>query len=316
MREMILNHASIVSPDRATGTKWLHDVAKGMATLVMEGSVASSLRSYLHPSQIKCVSDWTLWDAYLDLRHLGKREEYLFLLRLATKVPLLSDVDPNLRDRFRSSEHRTLAAQDGEPLVFCAISDSIAIGFPSATIWDTSELEVSFRELLPDITFQEVSETIDNLTRSVHARQISERKRTQILNVLTKNKNAGALWNAMHEVFPNLRFGLDVESHLAILNAGHLSTVCGKLEGLDKAAANWSISKSDAPEWSSKVTNESDSVKNSTNLRNLRRFRSSDGYRREFLWHARYGDGGRIHIRFARNEFLIEVGYIGPHLPL
>ena len=42
---------------------------------------------------------------------------------------------------------------------------------------------------------------------------------------------------------------------------------------------------------------------------------SSLGTRETFEWHARFGDG-RIHLRFDPQSREVEIGYIGPHLPL
>ena len=51
-------------------------------------------------------------------------------------------------------------------------------------------------------------------------------------------------------------------------------------------------------------------------LREARRFRSVKGTRVIFEWHARFGSGGRIHLRFDAGVREVEVGYVGDHLPL
>lgn len=35
-----------------------------------------------------------------------------------------------------------------------------------------------------------------------------------------------------------------------------------------------------------------------------------------FEWHARFGSGGRIHLRFDASIREVEIGYVGRHLPL
>ena len=45
MREMVLNHASLVPPDEHTCLCWLRDLAVGMSILTMHRVVDSALRS-------------------------------------------------------------------------------------------------------------------------------------------------------------------------------------------------------------------------------------------------------------------------------
>lgn len=316
MREMVLNHASLRPPDRITAVGWLKSIAVGMAILVGEGVAVSALRSSLTPYEISCLGTWTLGDAYQALRTQDARDEYLFLLRLGTKAPLLAQVAPDVKDRILRCEDMTLASPDGDPLLFCAISDGIAIGFPSDPIWDKSAVTVDFRELLPNETVIEASETIDNLTRSTHAGPVLERYRARIRCGLRQFSDSAALWGATKEAFPNLAFGPDVKSHLDGLNTGDLGTIINKLASLDATAAEWRKLEGDSPPWRTKVTNETASVRNSPVLSQWRRFRSSDGSHQLYFWHARYGGSGRIHLRFVRSEYLVEIGYIGPHLPL
>ena len=313
---MVLNHASLSSPDRVTAIHWLRDIAVGMSVLIREGVAGPVLRSSLSPYEIFCFDTWTLGDAYQELRRQGGRDEYVFLLRLVTKSPLLEQVASDLEDRFLRCEDRTLASSNGEPLLFCAISNGIAIGFPSDQTWDKSAVTVRFSELLPDGSIAEASETIDNLTRLTHARPIFERYSARIRDGLYQFNSGAALWEATSEAFPNLTFGPNVESHLARLNTGDLGTIFNRLASLDATAANWRKLEDDVPPWRTKVTNETASVRDNSVLRQSRRVRSSDGSRQLYLWHARYGGSGRIHIRFVRSTYLIEIGYIGPHLPL
>ena len=71
-----------------------------------------------------------------------------------------------------------------------------------------------------------------------------------------------------------------------------------------------------APPWTCKVTPESDRVMSHPSLREARRFRSGDGTPVLFEWHARFGSGGRIHLRFDASVREVEIGYVGGHLPL
>ena len=107
-----------------------------------------------------------------------------------------------------------------------------------------------------------------------------------------------------------------MEDHLPALNPGLLPTLVNRLADLDQTASAWMVDGGDAPIWTTKVTPESRSVMNHPRLREARRFRSSSGARVLFEWHARFGKGERIHLRFEAREREIEIGYVGKHLPL
>ena len=316
MREMVLNHASLASPDRRTAVQWLSDITTGMTLLTQHRIVESALRMCKSHAEIFCMPDWSLWDALLEMQKGGAREEFRLFATLTSKIPLLIDVSEDVENRFRFCEAKTLPSPDGDPLVLAAITDGISIGFPSEPVWDKNQIVVTFDEMQPDQSIQEASETIDNLTRSCHAQPICDRHRDRVRDGLREFKSGAALWDAREEAFPSLVFGPDIEDHLANLNTGVLGTIVNKLASLDESVAKWRETRDAMPSWGSKVTDESDSVMNHDGLREVRRFRSSDGMRRLFTWHARYGSSGRIHLRFEPHSYEIEIGYIGPHLPL
>ena len=311
MREMVLNHATLASPDRHTAVGWLKEVTAGMALLVGDNIVEPSLRMRQSLWETLCLPNWSLWDALLELRNDGAREEFAFFSRLASKIPLLSDVDRDIADRFRGCEATTLPPEDGEPLVLCAITDGIAVGFPAESIWDCDQLTIHFIEMLPDGSIGEASEMIDNLTRSAHAQPICRRHRAELRHQFT---DFMSLWKDKEQAFPNLIFGPDVERHLKSVNTGDLQVVVKRLVSLDESAGEWRVTGGAMPSWKDNVTPESRSVRNNPQLRKERRFRSHRGTRELFELHARFGSGGRIHLRIDPSSREVEIGYIGPHL--
>ena len=294
-----------MSPDRHTALAWLKDLAIGMIQL--RRIAQSSLRVRFPVHEIRILSDFSLFDAYIALKKTGARDESVFLMRLSAKCPLLSEVESDVKDRFLACEAKRLPPEDGEPLVLCAITDWIAIGFPSEPVWDSDQLTVSFNELLPDESLQETSETIDNLARSKHARLIRERQHAALLQFQSPSE----LWEQRKEAFPNLHFGPHVKPPSEILGVA-----IRRLAELDRSAAEWRNVGGPAPPWTCKVTRESESVRNNATLLNERRFRSRHGTRELFEWHARVGSGFRIHLRFDAETQEVEIGYIGYHLPL
>ena len=92
VREMVLNHASLSAPDRHKALTWLKDLAIGMTQL--RRVAQSSLRTHLPIHEIKISSNLSLFDAYIELKRGGAREESAFLMRLTAKFPLESEILP------------------------------------------------------------------------------------------------------------------------------------------------------------------------------------------------------------------------------
>ena len=312
MREMVLNHASVLAPesDRESIARWLGDLTGGMAALIRNQVVERSLRMARTFHDTQCLPDYSLFAASNDLRLRGFRDEFGFLMGLAAKVPLLDEVCEEDTGRFLACEERTLPSPDGEPLVFCAVTDGIAVGFPSAPEWDRDRATVHFDELLPDETTERRLEEIDQLTRAEHADPICARHRHR----LRAGSDPVSLWENRAAAFPNLVFGPGVEDDLRRY-ANLFSTIIGKLDDLDESARDWNRRGGAEPPWRTRVSRESQSVMTNLALREARRFRSHHGTHELFERHARFGDHGRIHLRIDPESREVEIGYIGWHLP-
>ena len=313
MRELVLNHASLVNAGWHETVKWLPDVAEGMATLISGGVAQKTLRMCDWMNSITCAEGRSLHEACRELQRQGERDTYVFLMRLSNKAPLLSGLGPDIANRFLMCEAKTLHPEDGAPLVLCAVTDAISVSVPSETAWDLDWISVKFRELLPDETFGHTEEEIDNLARSMHAIPISDRHRKRLQHQCS---DAADLWRRRVQMFPHLTFGLDVEDQLGRLNPGLVPTLVNRLADLDETAAAWVADGGDAPSWRTLVTPESRKLMSNPQLRDARRFRSVNGERVLFEWHARFGSSERIHFRFDAGVREIEIGYIGGHLPL
>ena len=228
---------------------------------------------------------------------------------LAQKAPITRDLGRDERDRLLACENLQPSGADGEPLLFCAITDGIAVGFPSSPQWDRDQLHVKFEQLLADGEVDQAEEHIDNLTRAVHAEAIGRRDRER----LRAGATAEQVWERRREAFPGLLFGPEVKGHLK-QHARLLPQILRKLGELDESARNWE--EGPAPRWRTYITPESERVRRTPTLRNARLFESERGGRELFYWHARAADGFRIHFRFESRARIVEVGYVGPHLPL
>ena len=242
MRQMVLNHASIVDSNQGHASEWLRDMALGIKELISAG--VCSINHGLRMSDQGCAAYYSLlYGESKSPRRIDTREEVDFLGALATMVPLLKNVDDDLKDRFARCQEKSLPPEDGNPLLLCVFTEGIAVGFPSDNTWDRDEITVRFDELLPEDSIEESSETIDNLTRSIHAPPIHQRH----MAAQRLATSPDAFWNAREEAFRNLRFIPEVGGQLSALDStawikvtralnrmevGNLSNVKGVGEGL------------------------------------------------------------------------------------
>ena len=313
MGELVLNHASLLSPDEDTAIAWLAEVTEGIASLISNHVTTPVLHSHKEHWEIPCSRNSTLADIVERLRERGYRDSYALLRRLTSRAPLTNELTEDIKDRFLRCGSTTISSPDGDPLTLAAVANWTTISFPSQPDWDSDQLVVEFEETLPDFSLAEVVELTDNLSRDTHCENIVARRQRQTRNALESGID---LWNARSSCFPTLLFGPDVEGHLQAFDRRFLGAIVNKLAALDTAAFLWWQAGGAAPLFGVKVTDESESVYNNPQLRGARQFRSSRGGTELFMLHARFGNNGRIHLRSIAQSWQIEIGYVGPHLPL
>ena len=225
------------------------------------------------------------------------------------RYPLINGVDERLVDRFLGCQGRTFLDFDGTPLVLCAIADWVAISMPSKPYWDHHRIAIEFDEIFTDGRIEGTSEDVDQLSRLQHADAIQERH----VDKVRAGADPREIWVKREFIFPNLTLAPGVQGNLQNC-ANVIETVVGKLSVLDRSTGMWAQKGGPAPNWGIKVSPESVNDMKNAKFRSSRTFRSCSGRQAIFEWHARYGDSGRIHLRFDANTFEVEVGYIGPHL--
>ena len=319
MREMVLNHASIAADNRYSAIQWLIGLAEGVRTIRDVGLATTHLWASKQLYEIQCTEEANLYELTIAMLSSTAKEQAALLMELSARVSLLKSPNPDKAAgragiSIGTSSNIALSAEDADPLRYCVKTDGIAVGFPSDPLWDRDTVDVLFNEISPDgDEIGDATDTIDNLTRPEHAIAILERHRTHLRHTIA---NFEELWEQRESAFPNLVFGPDVEDQLQEINPGDLSAIVKKLSMIDQSAARWQVTDSAMPEWNGNVTPESNSVRNNPALISARRFRSNSGSTKIFEWHTRFGNAGRIHLRFDASTKLVEIGYIGKHLPL
>lgn len=315
MREMVFNDASINS--RATSilqvAPLLADLARGMALLIKVGLAGATLRLRRPLYDAQCAHDGSLFDAIQSLRAQNQdRDAMLFLLRLSQKVPLLVDLPLEVASRFAGSDALAPRAPEGDCLVLCAHIAGIAVSVPLERAWDVDQLQIRFLEIQPNADLLEAVETVDNLARVAHAPLIIERERLSNQSQLTPQ----SFWSSRATIFPRLQFGLDLQEGIRRIEQNVFTSLVRRIDELHASALDWDNTGGPAPIWRCRVTPESESAMRNPDLRRARIFRDSSGTSRLYEWHARFGSAGRIHLRFDGATKLVEIGYVGGHLPL
>ena len=323
MREMIFNAAS-VSPSTWSSQQAaiaLVDIARGMILLIKEMGLNKTLKLHKEMSEITIAADESLYSLLVLLvRQNTHREEARFWLMLSSKSSLLADLPDEVKSRYLSCEFNDADSSDThsalvetEALVLCAIQAAIAISLPTGRHWENDQLPVSFHEMLPDGAMITATEHIDNLAGELQADAILERHaQSGFLQI-----SPVTFWEHRTHAFPALEFGLDVEKNMADIGGNQFDTIMSCLHDLNTSAAAWQrLQSGSVPPWNRLVTPESASVNQNRNCRKYRYFRDHANTSQYFEWHARFGSNGRIHLRFEAESHMVEIGYIGPHLPL
>lgn len=315
MRRFVINDTSLPAENERESVIWLAEVTKAMGGLVNHGVSDTVLMSNLDWAELECAPGFTFLDAFMSLMRDGFREECRFL-----KIALRSPIDKGLpnEDLERMLETtacacgpRKLDQGEGDSLLLCALKDWIAISYPSEDVWEHEILPVRILQL--DTGIQTTSE-VDNLCREEHGMSILSREPKRVQNLIMTSRD---LWHLKYRAFPHLKFGQGVEENLSSIGDETLDPVVTKLAALDDYARRWPIHKGGTPDWRTPwIRPESKSTMNNPVLRRHRLFKTSDGSTELFPLHTDGGNYRRIHLRIDRSSFLVEIGYIGDHLPL
>ena len=270
---MIFNHQSAQSldVDRETTVDWLHDVVQGMSCLVQKNITTTVLRMHKSHYEIVCLPEFTLASAMQSLRERGFRDNFFFQ-KLITKVPILSDTDDELRNRFAGCEAHDMTMDDAGPLVLCALTEGILISFPSRPVWAEPLVEIRISELFEDEEIREEDHYVHNLSKESHTEEI----KNMHLSHCRASMDGKEWWKELKDNFPNLEFGPDVHNSLTGVGS-QLTTIRRKLSSLNLSAKKWQDSGSNEPTWFTRVSPESAERMRNPKFRNSRKFLSITG---------------------------------------
>jgi hypothetical protein len=313
-RQMSLNELSL--PLLLGGFEEADEAVVGFActmAVLVDNSVASAVLRTSEPiTHIIVSSGMSLFDVLMRLRR-AKRfvEEVQFVMSLAQKCPLTLDLADGVLHRFELCECIGFV---GSPkgLLLCVVSDCISVSFLSNEVWDRDQIEVAYCEIEEDASIASKMVILDNASKVAHSSSIVNRSLHHVADKLSTRE----FWERKAEVFHAIQFGLDVESQVLKLDEGTFRFVMTRLLELEEAVLECRELHLERPRWRSFTSSEGSGTQSNPKTIAARTFRGSDGLSVTFFWHVRYGSSGRIHFIFNLVSKELQVGYVGPHLPL
>jgi hypothetical protein len=187
----------------------------------------------------------------------------------------------------------------------CAVTQSILISFSRKNLWQFDRMAF-WCNGFPD------SFIFDHVANEQHGLSVSERQR----NNARKGLTARNFWQFRERLFSNLLFGQDVEGQIEIFDANMFGLAITKLTKLDRLSQQYRNNLINITrEVESRYGIVPESAQTMANYRNNRIFSDYRGRRLVFEKHIWVGLQYRIHIFIHENPRIIEIGYMGAHLP-
>jgi hypothetical protein len=307
MRECVLNSAcvdgSLTSITEAATL--VSDVESGIAALIDAGYALPQMRLHVSVSEILLAGKTTLYDTLIHLVRTTSDMGRL-LLRMATKFP----VEEDLEDQAFTAlvEWKLLDHPECLPLLLCACSGRFSVSFTTDPAWRIDPLVLRFARNQNRLDVVEIA-TIDNVYSKSGTIGLIDRLKADEFNATTPV----SLWANRGISFPSLDFAPRVQSDLVNLGES-FRNAADRLMEIENATAIWATNGGPAPKYLSKITGESEATMNKYG--SYRIFQSSNGKMEIFEKHARLPNGTRLHLREIYSSRRVEIGYIGPHLPI
>ncbi len=254
------------------------------------------------------VADW-LPTTEPELREL--------LLGIATKTEFPVEAGDALRDRFHLSEFHLSDGAESEHspeargLGAAYLLHGVGASLPSEPRWTQTRL--ALRHLWLDDGGHGREDTVDilNLAEPIQVAEVSGALLERSQHSLASDPLELAA--TKEERFPHLRFGGAVDRQIGRLPTTLLRRVVLKLMVLDDASREW---RQDETMTSPQLTDcRPESEPTMEQYGHLRIFPDHEGHNRTYELHVSVGQRHRIHVLFVPQPRVIEVGYVGIHLP-
>lgn len=187
----------------------------------------------------------------------------------------------------------------------CALTDAVLASLNRTNIWQFDRMGFSDASLPEALSF-------DHVATANHGEAVAKRRRATIRRHLTSRN----FWERKSDCFPNLRFGVEVKRQIQTFASELLGLAFTRLEKLDEFSRKCGVGAI-LPSREQKefyhIKPESDQTM--ARFGADRRFRGADGRIQTFEEHIWVDRTHRIHLFIHDTEPVVEIGYMGPHLP-
>lgn len=232
------------------------------------------------------------------------RDERVRFSRFATSSPYID----------RDIEETTFGDCVAMGLGSCIINRSIAVSCASDAAWSMSEISVKVRRLSDDATITEIDETVRNASELEHWADHTDWIRSEIAAEVQSGEDIIA---RAPELLPHLRFGRSVKQQICELigTERYFRWLVESLLQAESEVSDWRNGIFPHNRLPGPATGESNSVHNSTRLRNMRIFATDDGRNVFMEYHMKNNaENRRVHYLFEPCRRIMVIGYIGEHL--
>ena len=275
------------------------------------------------PAELVSIGD-QLWDCELaagytvaDWMATAEPELRGLLLGIADKTEFPVEAGDALKDRFHLSEfHLSDDAQserspEARGLGAAYLLHGVGASLPSEPRWTQTRLALRHLWLEGDGRGREDTVEVLNLAEANHVTEISGALLQRSQHALVSDPPD--LVARKNECFPHLRFGNAVDSQIGNLPATLLRRVVLKLMVLDDACRKW---RQETTMHYPQLTDcRPESEPTMQKYGHLRVFPDHEGCNRTYESHVSVGQSHRIHLRVVHRPRVIEIGYVGSHLP-
>ena len=254
------------------------------------------------------VSDW-LRDGDRDLRKV--------FYKITTKIGLGEHVDAAVKDRFYTSEFLVEAGEsqsreiEARGLGLAYLLDGVAVSLASEERWRRCVVIISHQWL--DEEEQEHSDEVEvvNVSKRSNVEAAADRLYQQWQSAMSGQRSAVSRCRSVAGVFPHLALGKDVESQFQKLATDVQRVILRKFIEFDGAVREWR--RVDAP-FPKLPGVRPDGKATMDRYGENRTHRDRCGEEAVYNRHVSAGRC-RIHFRVESGRKVVEVGYVGKHLP-
>lgn len=246
------------------------------------------------------------------------RDIKTYFRKITTKTDIPDNIDDEVRNCFYLSEflpsnkdYVNSCEDDARGLGLAYLLNTVAVSLTSEERWKIIRVPLRHIRYMSDGSEEEKDVEALNMSQACQKECISDImldiKQTRLKECprnLIQNKE---------DCFPYLKFGMDINGHIANISENIYEQIIEKLIAMNNAVRDWQRTPHQQELILSNISKESQATMQQ--FGDQRKFCDSKGSLQIFELHTRIDRKYRIHLRIDNQKRSMEIGYIGKHLP-